>query len=144
MAPHLTPAAVRRRARAARSDTGVVVVGTAVKLLLTLAVVATAGYDSISMLATHMTAQNDADQAALAGNIVLDRHGSTYAAYEAVVASAHDNGDEVIPSGFAVGPDNAVTVELRRRAHTLVASHLPHIKDYTVVTVTSTVSDAVG
>jgi hypothetical protein len=135
---------VTRRAHLARSDAGLVVVSTAVKLLLTLAVVATAGYDSISMLATHMTAQNDADQAALAGNIILDRHGSQYAAYEAVVASAQDNGDVVVPSGFAIGPNNAVTVELRRQAHTLVASHLPRIKDYTVVTVTSTVSDAVG
>lgn len=136
---HRTPA--QRRDTLRRSDAGLLVVGTGIKLLALLAVIGVTGYDGISMVATHMTAKDDADQAALAGNTVLDHRGTAQAAYDAVVSFAHDHGDVVIPAGFAIGPNNAVTVELRRVAHTIAAAHLPRIKDYTVVVVTSTVSD---
>lgn len=137
--PHPTPAP--RRAPRWRSDAGLLVVGTGIKLLAVLAVVGVVGYDGISMVAAHMTAKDDADNAALAGNTVLDHHGTPQAAYQAVLDYAAQHGDVVIPAGFALGPNNAVTVELRREARTFAAAHLPRIKDYTVVVVTSTVSD---
>jgi hypothetical protein len=126
------------RARGRRSDAGLLVIGTLTKLLLFVAVVATFGYDALSMLVTHVGVDDDAQEAATAGHDVLANHGTPQMAYAAVLKYAQEHDDQLVPGGFVIGTGNAVTVVLRREAHTIVSSHLPRVQNYVVATSTAT------
>jgi hypothetical protein len=134
-----TRAAVRARAR--RSDAGVLVIGTLAKLMIFLAVIGTAGYDSISLASTHITVQDDAQEAAQVGHDVLVRHGTPQMAYAAVLDYCEKHQDTLVPDSFVVGKDHAVTLTLTREAHTIVSSHLPRVKNYVVATATAIAKD---
>jgi hypothetical protein len=144
VAPHLARTPAAERARARRSDAGVLVVGTLAKLMIFLAVLGTVGYDALSIAAAQVGVQDDAQAAALAGHDVLANHGTPQMAYTAVLAYADSHHDEVVASGFVIGADNAITVVLSRTAHTIVSSHLPRVKDYVVATATATVQNPLG
>ncbi len=138
MAP-LRDSAVRAApARGWRSDAGVLVLGTLTRLLLFLAVTATLGYDGLSMLATRVAVDDDAQAAAAAGHDVLANRGTPQMAYAAVLKYAQDHGDELVPGGFTIGTRDAVTVVLQREAHTIVSSHVPRLQNYVVATSTAT------
>jgi len=134
-----TGSAARTRGR--RSDAGLLVIGTLTKLLLFLAVTATLGYDAFSMLATQVGVNDDAQEAAAAGHDVLTSHGTPQMAYAAVLKYAKEHDDQLVAGGFVIGTGNAVTVVLRREAHTIVSSHLPRLQNYVVATSTATARD---
>jgi len=135
-----TRAAARTRSR--RDDTGVIVVGTLAKLMIFLALVGTAGYDSISLASTHITVQDDAQEAAQVGHDALARNGTPQAAYAAVLAYCDQHQDTLVPGSFEVVKANhSVTLTLRREAHTIVSSHLPRVKNYVVATATAIAKD---
>jgi hypothetical protein len=130
------------RARARNSDTGAIVVGTLAKLMIFLALIGTAGYDSISLASTHITVQDDAQEAAQVGHDILVRHGTPQAAYAAVLAYCDQHQDTLVADSFVVGKANhSVTLTLRRDAHTIVSSHLPRVKNYVVATASATAKD---
>jgi len=130
------------RARARHSDTGAIVVGTLAKLMIFLALIGTAGYDSISLASTHITVQDDAQEAAQVGHDILVRHGTPQAAYAAVLAYCEQHQDTLVPDSFVVVKANhSVTLTLRRDAHTIVSSHLPRVKNYVVATASATAKD---
>jgi len=130
------------RARARHSDTGAIVVGTLAKLMIFLALIGTAGYDSISLASTHITVQDDAQEAAQVGHDILVRHGTPQAAYAAVLAYCEQHQDTLAPASFVVVKANhSVTLTLRRDAHTIVSSHLPRVKNYVVATASATAKD---
>ncbi|MDA8434827.1 MAG: hypothetical protein M0Z98_02425 [Actinomycetales bacterium] len=141
MAPLQAPTRATARARSRRTDSGVLVVGTLARLMLVLAVVGTAGYDAISIASAHVMVSDDAQAAAIAGHDVLASRGTPQAAYAAVLKYAEEHGDVVVVNRFAIGKDDAVTVVLRREAHTIISSHLPRVQDYVVATATATVRD---
>jgi hypothetical protein len=130
------------RARARRGDRGALVIGTLAKLMVVLALIGTAGYDSISLASTHITVQDDAQEAAQVGHDILVRHGTPQAAYAAVLAYCDQHQDTLVPDSFVVGKANhSVTLTLRREAHTIVSSHLPRVKNYVVATASATAKD---
>jgi hypothetical protein len=131
------------RSSIARSDAGAIVVGTLAKLLLMLSVVGAVGYDSISIAGAQIGAQQDAQEAALRANTVLAGRGTPEMAYAAAASYAKDHGDTLVASGFKIGTRHAVTVELRREAHTIVAGFVPRVKQYTVAVATATFQDPV-
>lgn len=140
--PARTPSsAPHRRRRTGASDAGYILVSTLVKLVVTLAIVGTAGYDSFSMLATHIQVVDHASQAAAIGHDTLKRTRSPQAAYAAIEKFAEANGETVVPDSFQVGPKRAVTITLTRTSKTIVSSHIPGVKDYVTVVATSTSVD---
>ena len=142
MAPLQVETRAVLRARARHSDTGAIVVGTLAKLMIFLALIGTAGYDSISLASTHITVQDDAQEAAQVGHDILVRHGTPQAAYAAVLAYCEQHQDTLVPDSFVVVKANhSVTLTLRRDAHTIVSSHLPRVKNYVVATASATAKD---
>jgi hypothetical protein len=135
----VAPQSDDRRGRS--RDAGFIVVGALAKLTLAVAVIGTAGYDAISMTATHLQVQDQAQQAAALGYDALVAKKSQKAAYTAILRFADENGSEVVPGSFRVGKDRRVTVTLRGDARTLVSSHLPGIKDYVTATGTGSAGD---
>jgi hypothetical protein len=130
------------RARARRGDRGALVIGTLAKLMILLALIGTAGYDSISLASTHITVQDDAQEAAQVGHDILVRHGTAQAAYAAVLAYCDQHGDALVADSFVVDRrHSSVTLTLRREAHTIVSSHLPRVKNYVVAVATATAKD---
>ena len=130
------------RARARHADTGAIVVGTLAKLMIFLALIGTAGYDSISLASTHITVQDDAAEAAQVGHDILVRHGTPQAAYAAVLAYCEQHQDTLVPDSFVIVKANhSVTLTLRREAHTIVSSHLPRVKNYVVATASAVAKD---
>jgi hypothetical protein len=130
------------RARAQHADTGAIVVGTLAKLMIFLALIGTAGYDSISLASTHITVQDDAQEAAQVGHDLLVRHGTPQAAYAAVLAYCELHQDTLVPNSFVVVTANhSVELTLRREAHTIVSSHLPRVRNYVVATASAIATD---
>jgi len=124
------------------SDAGVVVIGTLAKLMIFLAVIGSAGYDSLSLVAAHVSVVEDAQEAAMIGHGVLARSGNAQEAYSAVLEYCDEHGDTLAKNGFAIEVKNhAVTVTLARQAHTIVSARLPKLKDYVVATATATSKD---
>jgi hypothetical protein len=124
------------------SDAGVVVVGTLAKLMILLAVLGSAGYDSLSLVAAHVSVGEDAQEAALIGHGILERSGTAQQAYAAILDYCDEHGDALVPGSFTVVVKNhAVSLTLRREAHTIVSSRVPRIKDYVVATSTATSKD---
>ncbi|MBI1377957.1 MAG: hypothetical protein GC157_10835 [Frankiales bacterium] len=130
--------------RRLRSDAGVVLVTSLVKLVLVLGILGVVGYDSFSVLVGQYRVRDDAATAARAGSDALHATGRQSAAYAAVSAFAQEHGDVVVRQGPTTTPDgrrNAWFVELRRDAHTLVTSYVPGLKNYVVAQADSTASD---
>jgi hypothetical protein len=138
-----TSAAPRGRGRGARGprDAGYILVSTLVKLVVTLAIVGTAGYDAFSLMATHIQVEDHASQAASIGHDKLKKTKSAQAAYAEIVKFAEEHGETVVPDSFRVGPKRSVTVTLTKTASTIAASHIPGLKNYVVAVATSTSTD---
>lgn len=122
-------------------DLGVIVVGTLAKVLLVLAVIGAIGYDAFSVTTTQLSLRDHAQQAAVVGHDAYRASGNPQAAYAAALKYAQANGDTLVRSGFSTGPNHTVTVQLRREASSMIAGHLPRVKEYTVATTTATASD---
>ena len=140
MAPLQVPASPSRSSLA-RSDAGAIVIGTLAKLLLILAVVGAVGYDGISIAGAQIGAQQDAQEAAMRANAALGGRGTPQMAYAAAFKYAKEHGDTLVTKSFTIGDRHAVTVVLRREAHTIIAGFLPKVKQYTVAVVTATFQD---
>jgi hypothetical protein len=124
-------------------DVGVIVVGTLVKVLLVVGVLAVIGYDSVTMTINSLSLKEDAQAAAQEGHQVLHDRKDPQAAYNAVVRFAQEQGLTVVPQSFAVSARNTVTVELRREAPVVLARYIPRINTYVVATATASASDQV-
>ena len=120
-----------------------VLVGTLAKLLLAFAVVAAIAFDSFSVISAQVGVRDDAQAAAQAGHDAYANTGSAQAAYAAVLKYADAHGDTVVRQGFSTGPNHTVTVELQRKAHTIVASYLPKVKTYVIADAVSRATDPV-
>lgn len=124
-------------------DAGVLVLGTLTKLLLMLAVLATVGFDTISITATQLTVRDHAQVAAQIGHDVLQDKGTPQAAYAAVLEYAKGSGDTVVPKSFTVSSKNTVTVTLRRDAATIAARFVPKANTYVTAIATGTATNPV-
>ena len=126
-----------------RDDAGLVLLTTVTKVLLTLSIVGAIGYDSLSILTTQYSVRDDALAAAQIGHDALHSTGTASAAYAAVLAYAKEHGDIVVHQGLSkTSPrKNTWTVELKKQARTMVASHVPSVKNYVVATASSSASD---
>lgn len=139
------PFAAHTRNRSSRlpSDAGIVLLTTLVKVVLVLGLLGATVYDTISITATHVGVQDDAQAAAQAGHQVLEDRGTAKAAYAAVVAYAEEHGSTVVARSFSIGSRRTVTVTLHRDAPTFVAKYLPRVDTYVSANYTATATDPV-
>jgi hypothetical protein len=133
------PAAERRDRHSRRGDGGVVLVSTLAKVVLTVAIVGTVGYDAISIGATHLQTEDHAQQAAILARDALVTKKTQKAAYAAVVAYTKESGDTL--EKFGIAKDGTITVVLSRTARTIAASRVPKVKNYVTYTATAVVGD---
>jgi hypothetical protein len=113
-------------------ERGFVVVGTLLKTLLALAILAGIGYDGFSIMTTHLKVREHAQAAAREGYTAYKARETPQAAFAAVVSYAETEGDTVVPDSFAISERSTVNVSLQRVAPTFFARYVPGLSDYTV------------
>jgi hypothetical protein len=124
----------------ARRDNGSVVIGWLTKLMVAIALVGVALFDSLAIGAAHLGASDDANTAAEAA--VADYHTShnVQAAYQAAVETLPTDSESIPAQQFLVQPDGSVDLVVRRTTTTLVAHSIGPLKKYAVVVVHATAS----
>jgi hypothetical protein len=116
----------------ARCDRGDVVVGSLIRLVAVVLVFGIAIVDGASIVVARLGAADNASTAATAASDEWQRTHNINAAYAAARAAAGN--DEVLTQGFTAAADGTVHVLVRRKARSLVMSHIGPLRKYTVVT----------
>ncbi len=126
--------------RATGRDSGAVRVSYIAKLAVVLAIVGVFGYDGVAILATHVSTESDAQNAANTASEDWQTNHNVVLAYDAASQAAEPNGEKVLSCAtcFSIAQDNTVTLELRRTAKTVVFSRIGFLKRFTVVTESGT------
>lgn len=102
------------------------------RVVLVIAVVGVAAVDSISVASTSLSVQDDAVTAALAGRDDYATSRNVVTAYAAALQRLHEvRPDAVMPAQtFVVAGNGTVTVTVQRTPTTIVAHHLPWLRDH--------------
>lgn len=124
----------------ARHDAGSIVLGWLTKLIVAIAFVGVALFDSLAIGAAHLGASDDANTAAetAAANYRISH--DVQAAYQAAVETLPSDAESIAPQQFVVEPDGTINLVLRRTTTTLVAHRVGPLKKYSVVVVHATAS----
>jgi len=124
----------------ARRDAGSIVLGWLTKLIVAIAFVGVALFDSLAIGAAHLGASDDANTAAetAAANYRISHN--VQAAYEAAIETLPSDSESIAPQQFVVEPDGTINLVLRRTTTTLVAHRVGPLKKYSVVVVHATAS----
>ena len=118
-----------------RRDNGSIVLGWLTKLIVAIAFVGVALFDSISIGAAHLGATDDANNAASAASADFKTSHSVNSAYEAALGSLPSSSETIPAKTFEVQPDGTVTLVLDRTTRTLVAYRIGFLKKYTNIVV---------
>jgi len=124
----------------ARRDSGSIVLGWLTKLIVAIAFVGVALFDSLSIGAAHLGASDDANTAAETAVADYRTSHSVQSAYDAAVQSLPSDSETIAPQQFVVEPDGTINLVLRRTTTTLVAHRVGPLKKYSVVVVHATAS----
>lgn len=114
------------------NDRGAARLSTITWLIVVLAVIGLVGYDSVSVLSSRVTAQNDAQTAAYAASQAWHTTPNLDTAYQAAVASLAGKGDTVLTRHFTVDADGTVHLLVRRHARSILMTHIGPLRKYTV------------
>jgi hypothetical protein len=122
--------------RATGTDSGAVRVGYVTRLAVVLAIIGVFGYDGVSILAVHISASSDANNAADAASANWQQTHNVTLAYQAASAEVAAHHERVLtcPTCFSIAADNTAHVEVRRTAHTLLFSRIGFLRHATIVT----------
>jgi hypothetical protein len=123
-----------------RGDNGSIVLGWLTKLIVAIALVGLALFDSLSIGAAHLGASDDANTAAETAVADYRTSHNVQAAYEAAVQTLTSDSESIAPQQFIVEPDGTINLVLRRTTTTLVAQRIGPLKKYAVVVVHATAS----
>jgi hypothetical protein len=115
-------------------DTGSIVVGWLTKLVVALALVGVMAFDALSVGAAHVSASDDANQAAAAAQSDWLNSHDVQSAYNAAAESLTNSSEQVLTRGFSIEPDGSVHLLLQRTATTLVLNRIGPLRKYTVFT----------
>ena len=120
---------------------GAIVMGWLTKVVVALAIVAIIGFDTVAVMASHVTLKDDANGAAEAANTAWnENHRSVQAAYDAAALFARQHGEELPVRDFSVDPTGTVHVRLTKTTTTLVFQRIGPLKKYTTTTQTGEAS----
>jgi type II secretory pathway pseudopilin PulG len=118
-----------------RRDSGSIVLGWLTKLIVAIAIVGVALFDTISVAAARLGATDDASTAAEAAVAAYHSSHNVQEAYQAAVETLPSDTESLPPRQFVVQPDGSVNLVLRRTTTTLVAHRIGPLKKYAVVVV---------
>lgn len=121
-----------------RSDRGEIILGWLTKLTLVLSVLGLVAFDGISLVQARFQAADRAQQAAGAAARAYGSSPDVQKAYEAALLEVAASGDTIAPTEFAIAPDGAVTVTVRRTAPTLVVEKVGPLRPYAEVASSAT------
>jgi hypothetical protein len=109
-------------------DGGAVRLTTMVWLVVVLAVLGVAGYDTASIVSTRVNAENDAQTAAYAASASWHSNSNLDEAYQAAVTSIAGKGDTVLTHHFVIDADGTVHLLVRKRANSIVLEHISSMR----------------
>ncbi len=115
------------------------------RILVALVLVAVVGYDTVSIAASHLSAQDDANNAAGAAATYIHENAGPDAMTGALAAARADlsHGETIDPKTVVLHPDGSVTLTVHRVVgRTLVAQHLSFLKKDLSFNETETASPA--
>jgi len=116
-------------------DRGAIRVVTLTRLAVILGIVGILGYDSFAVMSTHVSTENDAQNAAYAASQAWHDNPSIDAAYQAAVTTLAGNpGETVETTGFTVDPGGTVHLVVVQKAKTVVFSHIGAMKTWVTAT----------
>lgn len=124
-------------------DRGDIVLGWLTKLVVTLSVLGVIGFDLVSLGAARFQAEDHAQAAARAASAEYKSTKDVQKAYDAAFAEVAQHGDTIDAPTFAVGPDGAVTLTLRRTAPTMLVEKIGPARQWAEVDVTLSAKPAV-
>lgn len=105
------------------------------RVLVVLAVLAVLGFDGVSILSAHLSAQDDANNAASdAAAAWSDSHDPGKALAAAEGALSH--GETIVPGSLQISSSGATTLKVARGTRTLVAHDIGFLKGETSFVVT--------
>ena len=119
----------------ARRDNGSIVMGWLTKLVVGIAVVGVALFDSISIGAARLGATDDASTAAEAASATYRTSHDVQAADQAALDTLPSGSESLPPQQFVVSSDGTINLVLRRTTTTLVAHRVGPLKRYNVIVV---------
>ena len=116
-------------------DNGSIVIGWLTKLMVAIAIVGLALFDSLSIGAAKLGASDDANTAAEAASAEYRNTHDVQSAYQAALDTLPSDSETIPPRLFVVEPDSTVQLVLRRTTTTLVAHRIGPLKRFDVITV---------
>ncbi len=119
--------------RTSGKDRGAARLQTITVLVVVLAIVGVFAYDGVSVMASRVSTENDAQTAAYAASSAWHSHPTNIdLAYQAAVAAVAGKHETVLTRDFTVDPDGTVHLTLRRPVSTLVFHRIGALRKYTV------------
>lgn len=111
------------------------IIGWFTRVLVVIAVLAVIGFDAISIVSAHLSAQDDANNAASdAASTWADHHDIDAALAAAQAALNH--GEKIVPGSLTITASGATTLKVTRGTRTLVAHDIGFLKGETSFVVT--------
>jgi len=121
--------------RSLSDERGVIRVVTMTRLVVILAIIGVLGFDTFSVMSTHINTENDAQNAAYAASQAWHNNPNIDQAYQAAVSAvANDPKEKVLTTGFTVDTDGTVHLTVVRKAKTVLFGHIGAMKDWIVAT----------
>jgi hypothetical protein len=121
--------------RSLADDRGAVRVVTMTRLLVILAIVGILGYDTFAVMSTHVSTENDAQNAAFAASQAWHNNPNIDQAYQAAVTELASNpAEKVQTTGFTIDPDGTAHLIVVRKAKTILFGHIGAMKNWVLAT----------
>jgi hypothetical protein len=115
--------------RVAGSERGDVVLGWLTRVVVVLALVTLAIFDTIAIASARFSVTDDANSAAEAANYAWNQNNhNVQEAYNAAASYADQHKESIAPKSFTIAPSGEVHLVLHRQATTLVVGHIGPLK----------------
>jgi hypothetical protein len=118
--------------RTTGSDSGAARLHTITVWLVVLAIFGVAAFDAISVMASRVSTENDAQSAAYAASSAWHNSHSIEMAYQAAVTTVAGNGETVLTKSFSIDADGTAHLVLRSRVHSILLNDIGPLKKYTI------------
>jgi hypothetical protein len=120
-------------------DRGDVILGWLTRVVVTIVLITSIGFDGLSIGLTHVSSHDDADTAAIAASHAwLQNAGNSNrnaATLSAAVEAIGQHGEMLVPGTLYVSTDGTVTLELQRQATTVLVHRLGPLRSWADITV---------
>lgn len=116
------------------SESGGMILGWLLRIACSIAIVAVAAFDGLSIGVAHISAIDDANSVARSASSAWTAHHDMQAALAAAQETAAQHGETVLPNSLQVASDGTCTVRIARQATTLIIGHIKELRSWVRVT----------